>query len=340
MVEIDLMVTLWPSFPHFERFANDRRLSGIRLNSAMMSNPELEYELEIIDKLKPPVPLYYDIKGRQLRVTKVHLNPGYLDLELNHPISVNTPTVVLFKAGADDALLERVEEDGNRLIFCGGPEYMVIAGESLHIRDKSLKVGGPQFTDLELLKIEKVKKAGFKRYCLSYVENQQDVDEFLDLVGREAEVYLKIENKKGLEYVKNEFQKQPNLSLIAARGDLYVETDMPHEILPAMRLIIEKDPGAMVGSRILLSVVDAPVKDLKEVLEELHENRLDHSQAAQILYSMLTTTVPSCVDFSELAWLYDIGYRKMLLCDELCLKENLLTTAVNVIDVFRREYSP
>ncbi len=340
MVEVDLMVTLWPSFPHFERFANDRRLSGIRLNSAMMSNPELEYELEIIDRLNPSVPLYYDIKGRQLRVTKVHLNPGYLDLELNHPISVNTPAVVLFKAGADDALLERVEEDGKRLIFRGGPEYMVIAGESLHIRDKSLKVGGPQFTDVELSKIDKVKKAGFKRYCLSYVENQQDVDEFLDLVGREAEVYLKIENKKGLEYVKNGFQKQPNLSLIVARGDLYVETDMPHEILPAMRLMIAKDPDAMVGSRILLSVVDAPTRELKEVLKELHESQLDHSHAAQILFSLLRTTVPSCVDFSELAWLYDIGYRKMLLCDELCLKEELLATAVNAFDVFRREYSP
>lgn len=306
MQELELMVTLWPSFPHFERFANDPRLTGIRLNSAMMSGTELDGELEIIEKTKPAVPLYYDIKGRQLRISEVHFNEKYLDISLNHPISVDTPTPVLFKAGMDDALLERVEEDGKRLIFHGGPEYMVRAGESLHIRDASLKVGGPQFTEAELEKIKKVKQAGFKRWYLSYVENQPDVDEFMNLVGPDAEVFLKIENKKGLAYVERDYKKKPNITLIAARGDMYVEIDKPHEMLAATKLIIGKDPQAQAGSRILLSVIHEPV--------------------------------PSCADLSELAWLYDIGYRNMLLCDELCLKEDLLATAVNVFEAFKEVY--
>jgi hypothetical protein len=75
----------------------------------------------------------------------------------------------------------------------------------------------------------------------------------------------------------------------------------------AQKLIAQKDPQALVGSRILLSVVTNPV--------------------------------PECHDFSDLAWLYDIGYRRMMLCDELCLKEPLLGTAINVFDSFRNVYA-
>lgn len=306
MKKIELMVTLWPSFPHFSRFAKDKRLSGIRLNSAMISSVELDKELGIINSLNVKTPLFFDIKGRQLRVAEVHSNPDYLDLTLNHSIKVKIPVVVLFKAGADRALLDRVEDDGKRLIFQGGPKYLVRAGESIHIRHPSLEIGGDLFCDAELEKIEKVRRFGFKCFFLSYVESQRDVDLFFELVGKDAEVKLKIENKRGLDFVNNEFKKIPNVSLVAARGDLYVEIDRPHQIMKALKLIIKKDPEAIVGSRILLSVVSEPV--------------------------------PSCSDFLELAWLYDIGYRKMMLCDELCLKEELLATAVNVFDSFRREY--
>ncbi|MBI2041536.1 MAG: hypothetical protein HYT20_00770 [Candidatus Nealsonbacteria bacterium] len=273
----------------------------------MISNFELERDLNLMGSLdKVKIPLLFDIKGRQLRITEVHLNPDYLDITLNHPVSVKTPVVVLLKAGEDYAVLNEVTEGGYRLIFDGGPSMMVRPGESIYVRDKSVQVGGSQFTDQELEKIRRVSEFGFKRYCLSYVENQRDVDEFLELVGKDSEVMLKIENVKGLEYIAREFKKRPNISLIAARGDLYVEIERPHDIMAAMRLIIEKDPEACAGSRLLLSVIDG--------------------------------SVPSCADFSELAWLYDIGYRKMMLCDEICLKEQLLTTAVDIFENFRKAY--
>ncbi len=251
-------------------------------------------------------PLYYDIKGRQLRVTEVYPNDEYLDIRINHPIQVDTPTMVLFKAGADHALMREVCDGGYRLKFFGGPEYMVKEGESLHIRDASLVVSGPQFVPVEMEKIERVKAAGFKHWFLSYVESQRDVDEFMELVGDDTIVNLKIENKAGLQYVENEFRKKSNLNLVAARGDLYVEVDKPHEILAAVKMIIDKDPEAVVGSRILLSVITDPV--------------------------------PSCADFHELAWLTDIGYKNFMLCDELCLKGDLLSRAVNVFQSFRDSY--
>lgn len=296
----ELSVTLWPSFPHFKRFANDERITGIRLNSAMMSNPELDKELELIKTIRTTVPLFFDVKGRQMRVTEVIPNKENLVIKLNHPIEVRTPCVVLFKAGADQALLHHLEDDGHTLVFEGGPRYKVIAGESLHIRDKSLVVKGNIFTDLELEKIAKVKAAGFDKYFLSYVEKQSDIDQFQELVGKDAEIWLKIESIPGMRFVNNDFQKRDNLVLVAARGDLFVELDQPHHMIQALRQIIAKDPEACVGSRLLLSVIDSPV--------------------------------PSCADLVEIAWLHDIGYQRMMLCDEICLKENLLASAVAVFD--------
>lgn len=308
MGDLELMVTLWPSFPHFPRFSSDGRLSGIRLNSAMMTNPELETELEVAAKSGASVPLWFDVKGRQPRVVEVHPNTERLDLTLNHRISVETPVEVLFKAAADWAVLDHLEDDGRRLVFDGGPKYLVRPGESLHIRHPSFVIHPPLFTEAEIKKIERVRQAGFRKYFLSYVEEQRDIDQFLELVGHDAEVMLKIESKAGLEFVAEKFKKRPNLTLVAARGDLFVEVGRPHEILPALKLIVEKDPEACVGSRILLSVIHEPV--------------------------------PSCADFCELAWLTDIGYRRMMLCDELCLKGDLLATALNAFEAFRRSYEP
>ena len=307
----ELMVTLWPSFPHFPRFARDARLSGIRLNSAMMSHPELDQELERIAAFGPSVPLWFDVKARQPRIAEILPSPDRLVVRLNHPIRVRTPQIVLFKAAADRGLLERVEDGGRTLVFAPGaehgPRYQVKPGESLHIRHPSFKILGPLFTDQELGKIEKVRAAGFTRWFLSYVEEQADVDLLTELVGKDAELMLKIETERGLRYATQEFRKRANHTLVAARGDLYVEIDQPHRILGALRSIVEADPEAQVGSRILLSVVSEPV--------------------------------PSCADFCELAWLRDIGYRRMMLCDELCLKEDLLATAVNAYEAFARDYT-
>jgi hypothetical protein len=133
------------------------------------------------------------------------------------------------------------------------------------------------------------------------------VDEFRKLVGNDAVVNLKIEDKKGLDYVKNTFVKTPNTVLVLARGDMYVELDRPHEILTATKTLLEKDPEAICGSRLLLSTIHDPV--------------------------------PSCADWNELAWLADIGYKNMMLCDELCLKDELLSRAVNAFQAFRNSYT-
>ncbi len=303
----ELLVTLAPDLPHFARFANDPRLAGIRLNSAMMELSEIKNELARVRGTKSALPFYFDVKGRQPRIAKVYPNPHHLEVDLNHPIEVELPMPVLFKAERDHALLERLENGGRHLVFArGGPHFMVKKGESLHVRHSSFKIDGANFTDEEKEKVALVQRMGMRRWFLSYVDSWSYVDEFLEMVGHDAEVWLKIETEDGLHFVRNDWKKRENLVLVAARGDLYVEIERPHEIAAALELIVEKDPKACVASRIMLSVVDSPV--------------------------------PSCADFLELEWLTHIGFQRMMLCDDICVKEELLPIALHAFDAWRRDH--
>lgn len=304
--DLNFHVTLWPSFPHFKDFAYNNFVSSIRLNSAMIHSADLDKELSILDKIKPTVPLYFDIKGRQLRVKEAIINPTHLELIVNHPIECDTPVVVLFKAGEDRCVLSEIKDGGTRLVFDGGPKYIVKNGESLHIRDSSFKVLGDPILDYEIEKIKKVLDFGIKNYYLSYVEDQYEVDFLRKIIGNDCNLILKIETKKGVDYLRTKYKKDNKTKIMAARGDLYVELDKPHEILNLTKEIIKIDNSAYIGSRLLLSVVKSPV--------------------------------PDCVDFSELAWLYDLGYRNFLFCDELCLKGHLLSVALNVFKAFKDNY--
>ena len=339
---LELMVTLWPSFSHFSKFANSSSLSGIRLNSAMITNPELAVELDRLPKLGKTQPLWFDAKGRQLRVTWVDEdNHDHLDIRLNHRIDVSTPTLVAFKAGQDCAQLVRLEEGGQRLIFSGGPACLVKPGESIHFPKATYDVISPTFTEVEMQKIDQVRKAGFRKYFLSYVESERDIDEFQELVGRHSEIMLKIENQRGLDFVANKFKKRDNLTLVAARGDLYVEVHRPHQILAAQKLIIEKDPEALVGSRLMLSVVNQLKNDklIKAIKVVRADRSIDPDQTIErALLTAINRDFPSCSDFCELAYLYDIGYRRMMLCDELCIYEDLLDMAVGAFNAFRSNY--
>ncbi|MBI3632930.1 MAG: hypothetical protein HY226_01410 [Candidatus Vogelbacteria bacterium] len=356
MPKFDILTTLCPSFSHFERFAMDDRLFGIRFNSAQIDNFELDKELEAFKKTEPLVPVYFDVKGRQLRVVKVNFNPDYLDLTLNHAISLTDPdgVGVYFKAENDFALLDRLEDGGRRLIFKpGSVRFQIKKGESIHILDPSLKVLPPYFIEEEKEKIKKIVAFGFKKFFLSYVNDQAYVDEFLELVGKDAEVWLKIEDRAGLNYVENEFVKRPNLTLVAARGDLHVELVKPHLMANALKLIIGKDPDACVGSRVMLSVIPSPGWKEQEMVWKLWRLLKSDSTGKKLIRpdkikeiitpdikKVWPPQVPSCADFMELAWLYDIGYRKILLCDELCLKESLLEYAVGAVDAFAKDYRP
>ncbi|OGL62006.1 hypothetical protein A3C09_00710 [Candidatus Uhrbacteria bacterium RIFCSPHIGHO2_02_FULL_47_44] len=344
----ELIATLWPGFAHFPEFAIDARLDGIRVNPATAPIEELEAAISNLQVRDAPVPLFYDVKGRQLRVEEAREHEGHLEVILNHPIRIDlrdpSARIVAFKAGADFATLDWIEDGGRRLIFKDGrtfgPKYKVNHGESLHIRHPSLEVLGNLFTDHELRKIEAAKRAGFTRFFLSYTESQSDVDQLRELVGQDAELWLKIENEKGLRFVENAFKKTDGVVLAAARGDLFIEVQRPHDILKAVKLIIKKDPEACVGSRILLSIATRamPPPEKLRALQAIHAHAQDPN-LLDLIVRIFHDPTPSCADFSELAWLAEIGYKRFLLCDELCLHKDLLNTAINAFRVFEEAYT-
>lgn len=352
-----LHVTLWPAFDHFPKFASDRRIQGIRLNSAMMEASEIDTQFQQRAG-DADVPLWFDIKGMQLRIREVVCDhtKDHLEFILNRPVEVKTPFIVDFKSGEDAARCVEIR-NGTHFIFEGGPRYEVRAGESIHIRNVPYNVGGPVFLDYEKEKIEKIVNMRFDRidldgrpdrlsnFYLSYVWDQKHVDEFRELIGTSAQLRLKIENPKGLEWVASGWRPQKNTNLVAARGDLYVEVEYPHEVLQACKLIVDKDPGATVGSRMLLSTVPPKPKTvefLRWVERELGSGVKDAFYTMADSFNGMALSganVPRCADISDLAWLYDIGYRSFLLCDELCLEQKWLGPCVNIFDAFRGSYA-
>lgn len=311
---IELLVTLWPAYAHFPQFTEDPRIAGIRLNPAnagglTLEKAALEAELEKARPYQGKMPLYYDAKARQLRVMEVIPNRNYADIRLNHPISANLPVEVLLKAGEDQGLVGRISEGGRRLTFAGNPSYQIRPGESLHILDPSLRSTIRDiFTIAEKEKLQVARAAGFTRYFLSYVEQSSDIDQFQEIVGPDAEIMLKIESLKGLEFAARHFRKRDNLTLVAACGDLYVEVRPRGSafILQALKTILAADSQAVVGSRLMLSVSHHLVADF--------------------------------CDYAQIAWLHALGYRRFMLCDDLCLKGELLEKGVSSFDAYRQMY--
>jgi len=310
MSRTKLHITLLPSFPHFEQFAADKRIDGIRFNSAGITIPELANELAILRATEMSVPLWFDVKGRQPRVVSVNNGPtDFLDITLNHPIEVDVAAEprVIFKAGDDFGIIRELTDGGQRLLFKVSPNYIVYPGSSLYINHPSFNILGQPFTEDEKEKIRMVIAAGLRQFYISFVWGEEDADELREIASTEIEIRLKIEDKKGLDFVANRFHKRPGESLVLARGDMYHALDHPMDILKAHRLLIEKDPEACAGSRMLLSVI--------------YEDD------------------PACTDLTELAWFQDIGYRNLLLCDSLCTKGWALERAVNLIEEFNARYA-
>lgn len=155
-------------------------------------------------------------------------------------------------------------------------------------------------------RIKRVASFG-SRHLLPRVESQCDIDNLRQHVGCNAQLVARIESRKGVDWVSNHYQPQPNVRLMTAPGDVYEGIDSPYDIPDILRLIIEKDPTAIAGS--------------------------------SILQSFCHRVVPDAADFSELASLNDMGYRTMVLSPELCRDPKRLTWAINAFDAFRHDYA-
>jgi pyruvate kinase len=238
-------------------------------------------------------PLWVDLKGRQLRVREAAV-PPFTAVRASHRITVSTPCDIFFSGGREHARL--LAADGDRLILEDGPRRVVGPGESINIVDPSLEVEG-YLTESDVQYLESMKLLGLRHLMLSYAEEPEDVRQALELLP-DAEIILKIESRRGLDLAR---RRRSSLGrLMAARGDLYVEVLQPHAIIGALQDVIAADPGAIAASRLFPSLARHPV--------------------------------PEAAEIADAAFLMAIGYRTLLLGDEVCLRRDSVISALNLLE--------
>lgn len=280
-------------------------IKGIRINTGAPSNDLKEKILENFQTLIYPIIPWIDLKCRELRLLKEATIPHEY-LELNHKIEVETPVALYYNEGTKYVIVDEVK-NGNKLHikppdnYTGSETIKFGKGASVNISDLSLKIAG-YLTPNDIEYIKAAKKVDLHNYLLSYVESIEDIENLLEL-DPQANIIAKIESKKGLKFIENKYIAVRNkVRLLAARADLYIELERPHEILEALRIIIQKDQNAIGASRILESFLNL-------------EN------------------IPRCTDFTDLGYLMELGYKTFLLGDDLCQNKEALSSALGVLEL-------
>ena len=324
-VDVRAIVTLPPSAPFAEDVARHPLCAGIRLNTVMPIAGPPRAVLERLSALG--VPLWVDLKGRQLRVVGAAI-PPFTEVRVSHRVQVNVPALAFFNDGEEQARIVAV--DGDRLILEDGPRRLVGPGESLNILDPSLAIHGT-LTDTDRAYLDAMRDLGLRNVMLSFVEREEDAIEVEEALP-DANLVLKIESTRGIDFARRlggkatpklpgrtdaEDEAIYSLSasaasppphrhrLMAARGDLYVEVLRPHRILGALRDILAADPDAIVASR--------------------------------LFNSLSRGTVPDCADIGDAAHLMTLGYRTFMLGDDVCLARDSVLAALNLLGAVAAE---
>ena len=223
---IRAIVTAPPYAPFLDEVAAHPLVCGLRLNTVM---PLREGPGEALDRLRAlGQPLWVDLKGRQLRVVGAAI-PPYTEVHLSHPVHVRTPVDAFFSDGRE--CVRVAAADGERIILADGPRRLIGPGESVNIVHPSLEIEGT-LTETDRAYLTAMGELGLNRVLISYVESPSDVEEVRRLLP-DAEVLLKIETQRGLDYARRHGASQGRL--VAGRGDLYVEVLRPHRIVGALR---------------------------------------------------------------------------------------------------------
>jgi pyruvate kinase len=289
-------VTVPPYATFLDEVARHPRVGGLRLNTVM---PVQHAHAQVLGHLAGlGVPLWVDLKGRQLRVVGAAV-PPFTDVRLSHPIEVSTPAEAWFSDGRERAVI--VAADGDRIVLEDGPRRLIGPGESVNIVTPDLEIHG-MLTDTDRAYLEAMRDLHLRHVMLSFAEGPADAEAVRALLP-EAELTLKIESVRGLDYVAAGAAGHGRL--MAARGDLYVEVPRPHRIIGALKRIVAADPEAIAASR--------------------------------IFPSLSRGGLPDCCDVTDAAFLIALGYRTLMLGDEVCLRRDSVLAALDLLDAVAGE---
>jgi hypothetical protein len=273
--------------------ANNPLVEEVRFNVGMRT-PYDEYEaLSRMLKIVGDKKLWLDLKGRQLRIEQWAV-PTYGDIVLNHEIEVDLPATIWFRGNEKSQI---VAVKGRRIYVDPAPPKAVGAGQAVNVHGKNLKVKG-YLTDEDERYLYAASKLGIKNFMLSFVESSDDIRSVSDSYPTDH-VVAKLESPLGIKWLKD-FKKDPHITLMAARDDLYINTPEPkHTIMSDLAQIIKKDPDAIVASRILesLDVDDYPAL----------------SEVSDVLLMIL------------------MGYKQFMFGDRICLNKDKFSKAVSAL---------
>lgn len=275
----ELIATL-PLYPKYRTdVAAHPQVTALRFNTVTPLDSSIQATVDGLLEAVSPKPLWLDLKARQLRITRfAYLPESYVTI--NHKICVDTPCTVYFRDCT--STLESVL-DGDRLLLTR-PERVVGQGEPLNILDDSLVVEG-FLTEQDCEYVAAFARRDQHRYMLSFVHGRDDCEELWALDPR-AEIIAKIEDRRGLRFVAEDYPGMPRKPrLMLAADDLYVHLGQDKTAMrAALRQII-------AASRLLTSLYDP------------HNDRLNEVSLGDLAY----------------LWLLEaLGYRALMLSDEIC----------------------
>ena len=249
--------------------------------------------MQSFDLQKPTIPLWIDLKGRQLRVLDWSYPKNGGEIRVNHSFDVDLPARIFFR-GDHGTTIREIR--GNTVYVDPPPKSAIGAGQSVNIIGDNLRIDG-YLTDQDKAYIKAACEQGINRFMLSFVEGPEDAQELLDTIESlgfghltsETKIVLKIESRKGVKYVESltKTGMPKNQRLMAARDDLMMQIGHNKaQVLPTIKKLVEVDPNAICASRILTSIERGGTLALG--------------------------------DIADLALMRYFGYKHFMLCDDIC----------------------
>lgn len=276
-----LMATL-PSLSNMKKVESvfqSPYISEVRFNTGVQTQYTMKETLEMLRQLS--------IKhGKKLwidikgRQLRVAkwADPLYSCIELNHNVEVLYPAQIYFRNG-DRVNITHIK-DGNKIFVDPLPREALGAGQSVNIVAKEMKIDG-YLTQKDIKYLIACKEMNMPYIMASFVESFEDLQQILSLLPG-AQIVSKIESLKGIDFISN--YQIPNL--MAARDDLYLQSGQSYHMLNYLKTIIERDSNAICASKIFLSLERRETVDF--------------------------------ADFADLELMYNMGYKKFMLCDNVC----------------------
>lgn len=277
-----VLIATLPSLNNMEKvqkvFSNPH-IAEVRFNTGVQTAYSIEETLDMLKNLSVKFNKKLWIDIKGRQLRVTKwADPLYSCIEISHRVQVSYPASVYFRNG-DRVNITHIK-DGNKLFVDPLPRQALGAGQSVNILAKDIEIEG-YLTEKDKLYLRACKKMGLNLIMASFVESFDDLAQILQILPN-SEIVSKIESLKGMSFIEQ--YNVPNL--MAARDDLYLQSGQNYGMLKHLRSIISRDSGAICASKIFLSLEKRETVDL--------------------------------ADYADLELMYSIGYRKFMLCDNVC----------------------